>query len=537
MNFLRLNDKLLSVLFEDSEIIAIDKAYGINTHTNDSKIGNTDFVQDGLIEIFEKQLGRKLHIVHRLDQTTTGVIIFAKTPVAAKKYAAFFFDRLVRKTYWFITAASNDSEEFTIDKTIIHKGRELEAKTNFKRLKKAAGFELWQANPLTGRNHQIRIHAQAAGISIIGDEKYEGADYPFLCLHNHCIEFPNGIVIYSHAPIYYQELIILKNPTLASALFECDRRLRLFAGAAFDQCYRLVHKEFGYTIDQFGKNLVLSSYDETWSDADQKTFSEFAALIKKPVVLRMMHNRGKDPLNKSQLVLGDLPVETNWLAKENEIIFEIRSDSGQSFGLFLDQRLQRNWVLQNSENRDVLNLFSYTCGFSVAAALGRAKLVTSVDTSKNVLAWGKRNFTHNGILPESHRFLLRDSLDYLDQCAKKQIRFDLVICDPPSFSRGEKSVFKIENELENLLRKCIAILNPGGDLLFSTNFENFFIEDIRKSILKVNAEVQIYNILPALDFELPGKSPLLKSFLIRNRHPVVEKPVESDTIPESVDEN
>ena len=88
MNFLRLNDKLLSVLFEDSEIIAIDKAYGINTHTNESKVGNTDFFQDGLIEIFEKNLKIKLYIVHRLDQTTTGVIVFAKSPESAKIHCA-----------------------------------------------------------------------------------------------------------------------------------------------------------------------------------------------------------------------------------------------------------------------------------------------------------------------------------------------------------------------------------------------------------------------------------------------------------------
>ena len=96
MNFLRLPDFLLSTLYEDNEIVAVDKPYGINSHTNDSKIGNSNFIQDGLIEIFEKQRGERLYIIHRLDQTTSGVIIFARSPEAAKKYAAYFFDRQVK---------------------------------------------------------------------------------------------------------------------------------------------------------------------------------------------------------------------------------------------------------------------------------------------------------------------------------------------------------------------------------------------------------------------------------------------------------
>ena len=103
MNFLRLQDKLLSVLFENDDIIAIDKPYGFNAHTNDSKIEHSEFIQDGLIEIYEKQMGIKLHIIHRLDQTTTGVMIFGKSADSAKKYAEYFFNRLVKKTYLFIT--------------------------------------------------------------------------------------------------------------------------------------------------------------------------------------------------------------------------------------------------------------------------------------------------------------------------------------------------------------------------------------------------------------------------------------------------
>ena len=535
MNFLRLNDFLLTVLFQNEEILAIDKPYGINSHTNDSKLGQADFIQDGLIETFERQLGTKLHIVHRLDQTTTGVIIFAKSAEAAKKYSEFFFQRLVKKTYWFVTDRRPLQDQFYINQMIIHKGKDLEAETEMKLLNKSTRHQLWQANPLTGRNHQIRIHASVAGIPLLGDELYNGSPFSFLCLHNHCIEFPNGIRIESESPLYFRHLELLENQILAKALFENDRRERLFRNSDSDQCYRLVHskndfKELGFTIDQFGSILVLSCYQEKWTESENKVFTQFSDLIQKPIIVRLMHNRGKDPLHKSQFVIQPDsknfplkgPAETSWVAYENKIGYQIRSDSGQSFGLFLDQRLQRHWVLNNAKNKNVLNLFAYTCGFSVAAALGQASQVISVDTSKNVLNWGKKNFEVNGLLTENFKFLNRDSLDFLDQCLNKGNKFDLIICDPPSFSRGDKGVFKIENTLEVLIEKCLASLSEKGDLLFSTNFENFYIDDIRISIEKVQKKLELKNleincIHSALDFELAGKKSILKSFLIRKK--------------------
>lgn len=560
MNFLRLNDYLLSVLFENDDIIAVDKPYGINSHTNDSKVGNADFINDGLIEIYEKQLGKKLYIVHRLDQTTTGVIIFAKTPESAKQYASFFFDRLVKKTYWFVTGSKSKEENFLIDQVIIHKGKELEAKTKLQVLKKSAHFELWQANPLTGRNHQIRIHAKAAGIPIVGDEKYEGLAYPFLCLHNHRIEFPNGVVIESKPPTYFSDLTLLEDQILAKALFETDRRIRLFEleknSSANDQCFRLVHnkndfKDLGFTIDQFGKTLVLSCFDEKWQEADTKSFTKYANFMNRPIIVRMMLNRGKDPLNKSHFVIypdhfpqsEKASTEQAWIAAENEIKYEMRSDSGQSFGLFLDQRLQRNWVLNNSKDKSVLNLFSYTCGFSVAAALGGASQVTSIDTSKASLNWGRRNFQVNNLDSEKHKFFAKDSLEFLTVGLKKNIKYDLIICDPPSFSRGENGVFKIETALEPLIKMCLSSLSPEGALLFSTNYENFYIDDIRRSILNVQNQLglkylEINNIQSALDFELVGKRSILKSFLIKIRPSAfaVKKEIETGTAA-YVDEN
>ncbi len=476
MNFLRLHDPLLSILFENEDIIAIDKPYGFNAHTNDSKIEHSDFIQDGLIEIFEKNLNCKLHIIHRLDQTTTGVMIFGKSTESAKKYAEYFFDRKVQKTYLFITKSISQKNTFEINQMIIHKGKELDALTDLRLMDKNSGFELWQALPHTGRNHQIRIHAQFAEIPILGDEKYTGAVYPFLCLHNCKIEFPNGVIIESKPPEYFKNLNILNNKQRAKIIFEIDRRQRLFSLADQQQCLRLVHhknkfKNQDFTMDQFGEKQITQPSEPTENQA--------------------------------------------WIAIDNKIKFELKADAKNNVGLFTNQRLQRNWVLKNSENKNVLNLFSHTGTYGVCAAAGSASSVTSVDLNKNNLNWSRRNFEINHISQDAHKFLLRDSALYIEQCAIKNLKFDLIVCDAPAFYRREKGIFKIENEMTALIKNCLSCLNPNGHLLFSTTADDLYIDQIKQIILSTIKNVEINCILPSMDFEFPDEKSNLKSFLIQ----------------------
>ncbi len=529
MNFLRLDDFLPTVLFEDSDILAIDKPYGFNSHTNDSKLEHSEFVQDGLIEIYEKHFRIRLHIIHRLDQTTTGVMIFGKSVEAAKKYAEFFFNRQVKKTYIFLTKSKSLKPSFQMDLAIVHKGKDLQAETQLSLLKKSDEFELWQAKPLTGRNHQIRIHAKAAQIPILGDTKYGGAPFPFLCLHNHQISFPNGIIISSRPPIFFNDMSLLKDLVLTRAFFEADRRQRLFSESSdLDQCFRLVHMakdsaNLGFSIDQFGKVLLLNWNREKWTDSETRKFTYFSSIIGKPIIVQLNLDKNETS-GAGQLILypekGSLPVADFWTAKEKDVLYELRSDSRNSAGLFLNQRLQRNWLKNNAKGKSVLNLFSFSCSYSVAAAMGQASQVISVDSNKNALNWGRRNFQLNQLQPEDFSFFCRDSISYLEQCRSKNSEYDIIICDTPSFLKREKGVFKIKTDLEKFLINCLHCLHPNGQLLFSTGFDGFFIEDLRKILLQSQklakiAKMEISCILPSLDFELPDEKSNMKSFLIR----------------------
>lgn len=500
MKFLRLPDYLLSVLFEDDDIIAIDKPYGFNAHTNDSKLEHSDAIEDGLIEIYEKQRGSKLHIIHRLDQTTTGVMIFGKSVESAKKYAEYFFNRQVKKTYMFITQFKSEKKSAHINQPIIHKAKELQAETSFEFVKESKKYQLWQAFPHTGRNHQIRIHSQALGLSILGDVKYEGHPYPFLCLHNHRIEFPNGIVILSKPPAYFEDLSMLEDISFAKIIFEADRRQRFFAKASPNQCFRLAYQESAFSLDQFGEKLLLTWSKHRGTEIRKDVFSRIAKIYGKRLAEQKLEEDG-----------------STWNSCEENTKIEVDNDLP---GLALNQRLHRNWVLNHSQNKSVLNLFASTCTYAVSAALGKASKVTCVELSKKALSRGRKNFELNDLKTENIQFLCRDSLTFLKQSLQKKLTYDLIICEVPSFFRREKGVFKIENDLEDLLQNCLESLNAEGLLLISIQFDGLFIDDIRKIILKVQKKLnlnklEINCILPSLDFELPGERTHLKSFLIR----------------------
>lgn len=505
------------MLFENEDIIAIDKPYGFDSHTNESKAQQADFVVPGLIELFEKQRGKALHIVHRLDRTTTGVIVFAKSLEAAKKYQGYFRARETKKTYTLLTAAQTRVETMSCSKKIVRKGDELEAQTDFKLVERGQGFERWEAHPKTGRYHQIRIHAAELGVPILGDAKYGGAPFSFLCLHNRRLGFPDGITIEAQVPRYFDDLSLLNDLKLSQALLEVDRRKRLFSKAS---TLRLVHpqkKAVGRvaSLDRFDSRLVLSWYSDVWTASEQETYSHLADILEIPMLVRFM---SKAKPAKPDLFLGGEFGERTWVTDDGSVRHELSAETA-TLGLYLDQELQRDWVYKNAEGKSVLSLFAYTCGFSVAAAKGGASSVVSVDSNKNMLNWGRRNFEINGLDASRSQFLCRDVLDYLEQAKSKNLKYDLVVCDPPAFSRGEKKNFKLEVELGGLLKSCLEALNPAGLLLFSTNSETLFVDDVRRAIESAGASagvaLEISSIQPSLDFESPGESPGLKSFLIK----------------------
>lgn len=170
--------------------------------------------------------------------------------------------------------------------------------------------------------------------------------------------------------------------------------------------------------------------------------------------------------------------EEKKIVTENGLRFELNLSDYLDTGLFLDHRKTRALSATLAKKKHVLNLFAYTGAFSVYAASPGAKTVTTVDMNPHYIDWAKRNFTHNNIpLSPSYRFLTDNCLEFLKH-EKSRKKYDLIICDPPTFSNSKKmsKTFSINEDYAELINDCIDILSDGGVLLFSTNSSTFKLD-------------------------------------------------------------
>jgi 23S rRNA (cytosine1962-C5)-methyltransferase len=167
---------------------------------------------------------------------------------------------------------------------------------------------------------------------------------------------------------------------------------------------------------------------------------------------------------------------------EGKLRFWVELGSGLQTGLFVDQRDSRALVAASSAGLRVLNLFSYTGSFSVAAAVGGASQVTSVDLSAPALAWSRDNFVLNGLDPTKHRFIQDDAAKWLEFAAEKAERFDLCVLDPPSFGQSGRSTFEAQSDYESVAAAAFKLLTKRGRLLAVTNHRGTSRDRLRKKL-------------------------------------------------------
>ena len=176
--------------------------------------------------------------------------------------------------------------------------------------------------------------------------------------------------------------------------------------------------------------------------------------------------------------------------REGPLRFLVNLDDFIDTGLFADHRETRARVRSEAAGRSHLNLFCYTGSFTCAAASGGASATTSVDVSSSYLEWAKANLELNGLAGPQHRLVRQDARAFLAGAACGAQRFDVVICDPPSFSTRRSDAsgapgagarddgdaegdFDVQRDHPALVRQCLDVLAPGGVLWFSTNHQRF----------------------------------------------------------------
>ncbi len=207
-----------------------------------------------------------------------------------------------------------------------------------------------------------------------------------------------------------------------------------------------------------------------------------------------------------RLMFGNAGENLRTVASEWLLRYGIDFEAGYSAGLFVDQRENRRYVRQIVP-KALLNCFAYTCSFSVAAASVGAQTV-NIDLSKKSLARGKENFGLNSLPTADHRFIADDVLAVLPRLARKNEKFDMIILDPPTFSRSHRGkTFHVDRDFENLLLAALEVAERNARILLSTNCSTLrerALEVLARYCLKVSRRsASLHREPPPPDFP-PG---------------------------------
>ncbi len=174
-----------------------------------------------------------------------------------------------------------------------------------------------------------------------------------------------------------------------------------------------------------------------------------------------VHGISARRVGRERVWIGKQPPKSSRI-REGRAVMDVDLRTGQKTGLFLDQRENRRLVGERSAGLRVLNLFGYTGGFSLAAALGGATRTTTVDIAPQAIEAAKHNFELSGLKADDHEFVAADCFEFLDEAVKAGRRFDLVICDPPSFASSEKALKNGLRAYRRINAQAMRVVQPGG---------------------------------------------------------------------------
>ena len=239
----------------------------------------------------------------------------------------------------------------------------------------------------------------------------------------------------------------------------------------------------GLTVDLYGDYAVFSWYNsyvyqicQTISEAFRQIFPEVLGAYEK------IRFKGLD--YESAHVYGQEAPDF-FTVLENGVLYQVFMNDGLMTGIFLDQHEVRGSLVDGlAMGKSLLNMFSYTAAFSVAAAMGGASQTTSVDLAKRSRELSQAHFQANGISTDDHRFVVMDVFEYFKYAKRKGLTYDVIVLDPPSFARNKKQTFSVAKDYHKLISKSLEILNPGGIIIASTNAANVSSQKFTEQIDK-----------------------------------------------------
>ena len=272
----------------------------------------------------------------------------------------------------------------------------------------------------------------------------------------------------------------------ANRLKKNARKLAGWLKASGVSCYRLYDAdmpEYAVAIDVYQDAIHVQEYAPPIT-VDEASANRHLTEIRQALLSLYPESRGKLFFKERRRQKGDNQYQRQpsgsshnavQVVTEGAARFEVNLSDYLDTGLFLDHRPVRRMIGAMARGKRVLNLFCYTAAASVHAALGGATSSLSIDMSNSYLEWAGRNFALNGLDLKQHQLLRADCLEWL---GREQGAFDLVFLDPPTFSNSKKmeQVLDIQRDHGTLIGHAMAVLAPGGTLVFSNNFRKFSMD-------------------------------------------------------------
>lgn len=546
------------ILYEDEDLIAIDKPVGMSTHAADPE-RRDDAVSRLSLHLAERDgiaIDRVYLGTHqRLDRDTSGVLVFTKTRRANPSFAEQFEKRKVQKAYRAVVESwpaklregvlrhvlvREKDGRFRVARSPREKGAL--AITHYRVLEQHGRRALLELRPETGRTHQLRVQIAAMGACILGDRLYGQAEAQRLMLHATSLRFEHPTTKRKRlieAPIPDSFAMALgKRPSLpfeSTAAIEramreaADRRHwlgRMEGTTAFRLVHELADGLPGVALDLYGEHLLLHLSSEEAEAEREKLLDAAWALgprgvyvVSHPKHASVIVDPRRETFAPANAQRGE-DAESPFHIEESGLVYRVRLGDGLKTGIFLDQRENRRRFRELAGGKRVLNLFAYTCAFTVAAAAGGAVRTVSVDASPGPLEEGRLNLQANGLDGPHHEMVAADALVYMRKAARRNERFDLIVLDPPSFATTRTSRFSAESDYRKVAALALALLAPGGRMLACTNsrkiprakFRRFLHEAVRDA---GHVAVQVKDLPDPVDFPAPyGVDAHLKSALV-----------------------
>ena len=273
-------------------------------------------------------------------------------------------------------------------------------------------------------------------------------------------------------------------------------------------CFRVYDRdipEYALSVDIYQNRAVVFEYQPPQSVDPlkarlrlQRAVQEVSQVLKIPPHFVYVKQRKK--LKNQQIYEKLADTGASLVAREGGLKFEVNLRDYLDTGLFLDQRLVRQWIGNNAAGKSFLNLFSYTSTASIYAIAGKASHSVSVDTSQNYLKWSKRNMQLNGFHEGcNHKLIQQDCFEYL---RKAKDRFDIIFLAPPSFSnnRHRSQSFNIQEAHPELIDLCASRLKQDGLIIFTSFMKGFCLAE---SIEKNYQVKDVSRMMTPPDFQRP----------------------------------